>query len=60
MKSFRVAVLANLKKNAPVFEGMSTDQWDDLDSESTVASLVNAIREGGHQVEFLLELLRAL
>ncbi len=53
MKSFRVAVLANLKKNAPVFEGMSMDQWDDLDSESTVASLVNAIREGGHQAEFL-------
>lgn len=53
MKSFRVAVLANLKENAPVFDGMSEDQWDDLDSESTVLSLVNAIREGGHQADFL-------
>lgn len=53
MKSFRVAVLANLKENAPKFEGMSADQWDDLDSESTVLSLVNALKEGGHQAEFL-------
>ena len=53
MKRFRVAVLANLKTNAPVFEGMSDDQWDDLDSESTVVSLVNAIKEGGHHAEFL-------
>ena len=53
MKRFRVAVLANLKTTAPVFEGMSDDQWDDLDSESTVVSLVNAIKEGGHDAEFL-------
>ena len=53
MKSFRVAVLANLKENAPKFEGMSADQWDDLDSESTVLSLVNALKDGGHQAEFL-------
>ena len=53
MKSFRVAVLANLKENAPVFDGISGDQWDDLDSESTILSLVNAIREGGHEAEFL-------
>ena len=53
MKSFRVAVLANLKENAPKFEGMSADQWDDLDSESTVHSLVNALKDGGHQAEFL-------
>ena len=53
MKAFRVAVLANIKTNAPVFEGMSEDQWDDLDSESTVESLCNAIREGGHEAQFL-------
>lgn len=53
MKSFRVTVLANLKENAPVFEGMSDDQWDDLDSRSTVESLVDALREGGHQADFL-------
>ena len=53
MKTFRVAVLANLKANAPAFEGMSEDQWDDLDSESTVLSLRDAIRAGGHDCEFL-------
>jgi D-alanine-D-alanine ligase len=53
MKKFRVAVLANLKKNAPKFDGMVEDQWDDLDSEKTIDALLNAIRSGGHQSEFL-------
>ena len=53
MKSFRVALLANLKKNAPHWEGMPADQWDDLDSESTIQALVEALRGGGHTCEFL-------
>ncbi len=53
MKKFRVAVLANLKKNAPHFDGMTKDHWDDLDSESTVKALTDAIRAGGHESEFL-------
>lgn len=53
MKRFRVALLANLKINAPQLPGMPADQWDDLDSESTVNSLVEAIRAGGHECEFL-------
>jgi len=53
MKQFKVAVLANLKKNAPKIEGMPKDQWDDLDSESTVNALAEAIKAGGHQAEFL-------
>jgi len=53
VKKFRVALLANLKKNAPHFEGMSEDQWADLDSERTVNALVEAIRAGGHTCEFL-------
>jgi len=53
MKKFKVALLANLKINAPHFEGMPEDQWDDLDSEKTVSSLVEAIRAGGHTCEFL-------
>jgi len=48
----RVAVLANLKKNAPHWEGMPKDQWDDLDSESTVMALVEAIKSGGYEAEF--------
>lgn len=53
MKTFKVALLANLKSNAPHFEGMPADQWDDLDSEKTVQALVQAIRDGGHTCEFL-------
>ena len=53
MKKFRVALLANLKVNAPHFEGMVEDQWADLDSEKTVNALVEAIRAGGHECEFL-------
>jgi D-alanine-D-alanine ligase len=53
MKKFRVALLANLKVNAPHWEGMPSDQWDDLDSERTVLALVDAIRSGGHECEFL-------
>jgi len=48
----RVAVLANLKKNAPYWEGMPVDQWDDLDSEKTVLALQEAIRSGGYEAEF--------
>jgi D-alanine-D-alanine ligase len=53
MSKFRVALLANLKVNAPKFEGMADDQWDDLDSEKTVNALVEAIRAGDHTCEFL-------
>jgi len=53
MDKHKVAVLANLKANAPKVEGMPPDQWDDLDSEKTVMALVEAIRAGGHTCEFL-------
>lgn len=49
----RVAVLANLKKNAPTWEGMPSDQWDDLDSEKTIHSLIGALQSGGHEATFL-------
>jgi len=49
----RIALLANLKKNAPTWDGMSPDQWDDLDSESTVESIMAALRTRGHEVIFL-------
>ena len=49
----RVAVLANLKKNAPKWEGMSPDQWDDLDSEETINAIVDGLHQGGHEAEFL-------
>ncbi|MBI5957835.1 MAG: hypothetical protein HY866_03805 [Chloroflexi bacterium] len=48
----RIAVLANLKKNAPTWEGMPTDQWDDLDSPKTTEGLVMALQAGGHEAAF--------
>lgn len=48
----RIAVLANLKKNAPVWDGMAPDQWDDLDSPKTIEGIVNALIAGGHEAEF--------
>lgn len=53
MKPFKVALLANLKVNAPHWDGMPEDQWDDLDSEKTIVALQEAIRAGGHICEFL-------
>ena len=48
----RIAVLANLKKNAPSWDGMSPDQWDDLDSPVTVEAIVNALESHGHEAAF--------
>jgi D-alanine-D-alanine ligase len=48
-----VALLANLKKNAPEWEGMSPDRWDDLDSEETIQAMTGALETCGHQVTFL-------
>ena len=53
MRKIRVALLANIKSNAPHIHGMPEDQWDDLDTESTVNALAAAIRDGGHICEFL-------
>jgi D-alanine-D-alanine ligase len=48
-----VALLANLKKNAPTWPGMSPDYWDDLDSEETVEAISSALTSQGHAVTFL-------
>jgi D-alanine-D-alanine ligase len=48
-----VALLANLKKNAPTWPGMSPDYWDDLDSEETIQSISQALVSHGHRVTFL-------
>ena len=49
----KIAVLANLKRNAPNCEGMSEDAWDDLDSDVTVDAICAALRAGGHTATFL-------
>ena len=53
MKKFRVAVVANLKINAPHFEGIPEDYWADLDSEKTIHALLEALRGNGHVADFL-------
>ena len=53
MTTLHVALLANLKKNAPLLPGMPADYWSDLDSESTVEALCDALRQAGHRVTFL-------
>src|SRR5512138_537176 len=49
----RIAVLANLKKNAPNCVGMPDDQWDDLDSPITVDAIVEGLKSAGHEAVFL-------
>lgn len=51
-RRLKVALLANLKKNAPRLPGMSEDHWDDLDSETTVEAILEAMRAGGHDAVF--------
>ncbi len=53
MEKLRVALLANLKSNAPHLDGIADDHWDDLDSEQTVEILLEDIRSGGYDCEFL-------
>lgn len=53
MKKLKVALLANAKENAPKFEEFSDDQWADLDSTKTINAIVEAIKTGGHECEFL-------
>jgi D-alanine-D-alanine ligase len=48
----KIAVLANLKDNAPTWEGMSPDQWDDLDSPKTIQSISEALESRGHEAVF--------
>ncbi|MCB9458489.1 MAG: D-alanine--D-alanine ligase [Anaerolineaceae bacterium] len=48
----KIAVLANLKKNAPTWEGIAEDHWDDLDSPKTIEAIMNALRANGHTAEF--------
>ena len=51
MKKFTVALLYNLKQNAPhEREDEPWDAWNELDSERTVAGIERALRAGGHEV----------
>ena len=51
--TLNIAVLANLKRNAPKYTGMPEDAWDDLDSDITVHAIVAALEARGHRATFL-------
>ena len=48
-----VAVLANLKTNAPREPALPESSWPELDSETTIDAIVAALREAGHRATFL-------
>lgn len=50
MRSLRVALLFNLKKNAPHSAGEPADAAAELDSEETSVALQRALEAGGHHV----------
>ncbi len=50
MHPLRIALLYNLKKNAPHVPGEPVDAAAELDSEETVQALQQAMEAGGHQV----------
>jgi D-alanine-D-alanine ligase len=53
MSGLRIALLANLKSNAPHGAGEPQDKWAELDSERTVEAIAASLRQGGHEVTFL-------
>lgn len=48
-----VAVLANLKDNAPVYPGMPPDTWAELDTRRTTDAIVAALEMAGHRATVL-------
>jgi D-alanine-D-alanine ligase len=48
----RIAVLVNLQKNAPTYDGMPSDRWHDLDSERTPEAICAVLRRSGHEAEY--------
>ena len=50
MKKFTVALLYNLKQNAPHKDNEPWDAWNELDSEKTVGNIERVLRAGGHEV----------
>lgn len=49
----KIALLANLKANAPQSALEAGDRWSELDSERTVEAIAAALEQAGHRVTFL-------
>ncbi len=50
MKKFTVALLYNLKQNAPHRDDEQWDAWNELDNDKTVGNIERVLRLGGHEV----------
>ncbi len=48
-----VAVLANLKENAPAWAGMPADAWAELDTPTTTDAIIAALQAAGHRATLL-------
>ena len=46
----RIAVLANVKPNAPVGAALAPDAWAELDAPTTVEAIARVLRLAGHEV----------
>lgn len=53
MAGLNVAVLANLRRNAPCEPGLPEDAWAELDTEETTDAIVAALQSRGHRATFL-------
>jgi D-alanine-D-alanine ligase len=53
MSGLRIALLANLKINAPHGREEPRDRWSELDSERTIEAIADVLRQAGHKVNFL-------
>lgn len=49
----KVALLANLKSNAPPVATANSDVWDELDTETTIESILAALRANGYVARFI-------
>ena len=48
----KVAVLANLKEDAPHRPDDAPGRWDDLDEPKTIQAIMDALQQNGHQTEY--------
>ena len=53
MSGLTIALLANLKINAPHGREEPRDRWAELDSERTIEAIAAGLRQAGHKVTFL-------
>ncbi len=51
--AYHIAILANLKQNAPHRDGQPADAWADLDSDRTIDGVRRVLEARGHRVTFL-------